>query len=82
MQLIPGDCAMTTLPATDNSKCQRRRQNRPLGGARPGQWRGTKRHGARARWLARAMALDDRAGFAVGDQVLASAFRERRWPSL
>ena len=38
--------------------------------------------GARARWLARAMALDDRAGFAVGDQVLASAFRERRWPSL
>ncbi|MET4130522.1 hypothetical protein ABIE57_003773, partial [Roseovarius sp. MBR-6] len=28
------------------SGCQRRRQNRPRGGAKVGQWRGTKRHGA------------------------------------
>ncbi|MCZ0812900.1 hypothetical protein N5A93_11715, partial [Roseovarius sp. EGI FJ00037] len=32
--------------------CQRRRQNRPLGGAKPGQWWGTKRHGACAPQIA------------------------------
>ncbi|MEI4264320.1 hypothetical protein, partial [Roseovarius sp. D0-M9] len=32
--------------------CQRRRQNRPRGGAKPGQWRGAKRHGTCAPQIA------------------------------
>jgi len=63
--------------------CQRRRKNRPRGGAKPGQWRGAKRHGARAPQIAGAChgALARRANLAGCDQVVASAFRARLCPS-
>jgi hypothetical protein len=63
--------------------CQRRRQIRPRGGAKLGQWRGAKRHGARAPQIAGAChgALAHRANPATGDQVETSAFRARLWPS-
>ena len=61
--------------------CQRRRQNRPRGGAKVGQWRGTKRHGACAPQIAGAChgALARRASSARCDQVAAWAFRARLW---
>lgn len=54
------------------------------GGAKPGQWRDDVRSVARAYWIAVAChgALARRAIPATGDQVLASAFRARLWPSL
>ena len=63
--------------------CQRRSKNRPRGGAKPGHWRRAKRHGARAPHIAGAChgALARRANPATGDQVAASAFRARLWPS-
>ena len=63
--------------------CQRRRKNRPRGGAKPGQWRGAKRHGARAPQIAGAChgALARRANLARCDYVVASAFRARLCPS-
>ncbi len=38
-------------PAGDFA-CQRRSKIRPLGGAKPGQWRGPERHGTRVRRIA------------------------------
>ena len=66
-----------------SADCQRRRKNRPRGGAKPGQWRGAKRHGARAPQIAGAChgALARRANLAGCDQVVASAFRARLCPS-
>lgn len=62
--------------------CQRRSKNRPRGGAKPGQWRGAKRHGACAPQIAGAChgALARRANSAMCDQVAAWAFRARLWP--
>ena len=63
--------------------CQRRRESRPRGGAKPGQWLGAERHGPRARHLAGVGhgALARRANPAAADQALASAFRARLCPS-
>ena len=76
--------ARTTLKQLEERHaCQRRRKNRPRGGAKPGQWRGAKRHGARAPQIAGAChgALARRANLARCDQVVASAFRARLCPS-
>ncbi len=64
-------------------RCQRRSKNRPRGGVKPGQWRGAKRHGARAHQIAGAChgALARRANSVTDDQVPAS-FRARLWASL
>lgn len=61
--------------------CQRRRQNRPRGGAKVGQWRGTKRHGACAPQIVGMChgALARRANSVRCDQVAARAFRARLW---
>jgi len=86
-----GEVEMVTITSRDPgappldyiARCQRRSKIRPLGGAKPGQWRGTERHGARARHIAGAChgAQSRRAKSARGDQVLAPAFRARLWPS-
>jgi glyoxylate carboligase len=64
-------------------KCQRRIKNRSCGGAKVGQWRDAKRHGACAHQIAGAChgALARRANSATCDQVAAWAFRARLWPS-
>lgn len=65
------------------TECQRRSKIRPGGGAKPGQWRSAKRHGARAPEVAGAChgALARRANLGVGRQLAASALRARLWPS-
>ena len=72
-----------TLAAVAPLRCQRRRESRPWGGAKPGQWRGAERHGPRARHIAGVGhgALARRANPAAADQALASAFRARLCPS-
>ena len=64
-------------------RCQRRSKIRPLGGAKPGQWRGSKRHGTRARHIAGGAKTPWPAGPKLRgvDQELASVFRARLWPS-
>src|SRR6056297_3056311 len=63
--------------------CQRRRKIRPRGGAKSGQWRDAKRHGACAPRIAGAChgALARRGNLAGCGQVVASVFRARLWPS-
>ncbi len=63
--------------------CQRRAKNRPRGGAKPGQLRGGKRHDALACPIAGAWhgALARGANSSGEDQVAATAFRARLWPS-
>jgi hypothetical protein len=63
--------------------CQRRRENRPRGGAKSCQLREAERHGTRARRIAGVGhgALARRAKSLSLDQVLGSAFRARLWPS-
>jgi hypothetical protein len=70
-------------PVAPTHWCQRRSKNRPRGGVKPGQWRGAKRHGARALQIAGAChgALVRRANSVTIDQVPAS-FRARLWASL
>jgi hypothetical protein len=65
------------------SLCQRRRQRRPQGGAKPGQLWDGKRHGARACRIACAghAAFARRAKALSRDQVLGGVFWERLWPS-
>jgi len=69
-------------PPTETT-CQRRRKIRPRGGARSGQWRDAKRHGACAPRIAGAChgALARRGNLAGCGQVVASTFRARLWPS-
>jgi len=77
------DVARTELAEIGIAVCQRRSKNQPRGGAKPGQWRGTKRHGARARQIAGAChgALAQRSNLDLGNQVAASVLRARLWAS-
>lgn len=66
-------------PKYNPANCQRRRESRPRGGAKPGQWLGAERHGPRAHHIAGVGhgALAGRAKFAAADQAVASAFWAR-----
>ena len=76
-----GKCGTTRLGQI--LECQRRAKNRPRGGAKPGQRRGGKRHDAPACPVAGAWhgALARGANSSGEDQVRATAFRARLWPS-
>jgi hypothetical protein len=63
--------AKAVAEAVMGGHCQRRRESRPRGGAKSGQWRGAERHGPRARHIAGVGhgALARRANPATADQA-------------